>query len=137
MFCRKCGANVDNGSMFCPYCGTQMGTPDNTAQQQQQPYYQNPQQQYYQAPQQYNQTPAQQQNTLAIVGFILSFFIPIAGLICSILGFKASKLGAPHGGLAKAGIIISAVSLGLTVFIWIIYGSMIGAMLSGLYYCVM
>lgn len=143
MFCHKCGANIDDDSMFCPYCGTQTGTPSNTAQQQQQQqyyqspqqqqYYQNPQQQqYYQNPQQYNQAPAQQSNTIAIVGFVLSFIVAIAGLICSIKGYKAAKSGAPYGGLALAGIIISAVSMGLSALIYAIYGSMFFSLLYGL-----
>lgn len=151
MFCHKCGANIDDGSMFCPYCGTQTGTPANNVQPQQQYYqnnqqysqnyqnpqqynynqnYQNPQQQYYQNPQQYNQAPAQQGNTIAIVGFILSFFVAIAGLICSIMGYKAAKNnGAPYGGLALAGIIISSVSMGLA---FLLYFSMYMS-ISGLY----
>ena len=32
-----------------------------------------------------------QSNTIAIIGFILSFFIAIAGLICSIIGLVKSK----------------------------------------------
>ena len=40
----------------------------------------------------------------------IAFFIPLVGLICSILGLnKASKEGLPYKGLALAGIIISVV----------------------------
>ena len=58
------------------------------------------------------QTPVQptESNVLAIVGFILAFIVPVAGLIVSILGFrKAKTLNGKGRGLALAGIIISAI----------------------------
>ena len=62
-----------------------------------------------------NQYPPQQQttdnNTLALVGFIMSFFVPIVGLILSILGLKNSKVSGKRKGLAIAGIIISGVTM--------------------------
>lgn len=121
MFCHKCGANLGDGSTFCPYCGTQTGSPNTAAQQP-----------YYQSAQQNNMQSAQPQNTLAIVGFILSFFVTVPGLIISILDYNAAKRGAPHMGFAKAGIIISAVSIGLSILVGIVYGSMISAFLSAL-----
>ena len=56
--------------------------------------------------------PQPQQNNLAIVGFILAFFINIAGLIVSIFALKKAKqLNDHHRGLAIAGIIISSLSI--------------------------
>ena len=46
-------------------------------------------------------------NVCAIVGFVLSFFVPIAGLVLSIIGIKRAYLR----GLAIAGVVISAVHL--------------------------
>ncbi len=49
-------------------------------------------------------------NTLAIVGFILSFIIPIVGLIlCIITLSQIKKTGEKGKGLAVAGIIIFGV----------------------------
>lgn len=49
-------------------------------------------------------------NTAAVTGFILSFFMPFAGLIFSIIGLMdAKKKGLPHKGLAIAGIVISLI----------------------------
>lgn len=64
----------------------------------------------YQQPSQANTTT--NTNTIAIVGFILSFFVALAGLICSIIGYQNAKKGAPYKGLSVAGIIISAVWIG-------------------------
>jgi hypothetical protein len=84
------------------------------------PYGQPPpygQQPYGQPP--YGQPPYVQpkMNTLALVGFILSFFISIVGLILCIVGLNQinSANGTQTGkGLAIAGIIIGAIG---TVFI--------------------
>lgn len=62
----------------------------------------------YPAPQRYN--------GVAVAGFILSFFIALAGLICSIIGLKQTKERDEKGrGLAIAGIIISALSIVLSL----------------------
>ena len=59
-------------------------------------------------------------NTLAIVGFILSFIIPIVGLIlCIIALVQIKKTGEKGKGLAVAGIILFGV-LALIVIIAII-----------------
>ena len=78
------------------------------------PYGQQP---YGQPP--YGQPPYRQakMNTLALVGFILSFFISFVGLILCIIGL--SQINSANGtqtgkGLAIAGIIIGAIG---TVFI--------------------
>jgi len=74
----------------------------------QQPYGQNPYGQPYQRP---------KMNTLALVGFILSFFISFVGLILCIIGLN--QINGSNGmqtgkGLAIAGIIIGALG---TIFI--------------------
>jgi len=47
---------------------------------------------------------------VAIVGFVLSFIIPLAGFICSIIGMnKCKKENRPGHGIALAGLIISIV----------------------------
>lgn len=59
-------------------------------------------------------------NTISIVGFILSFFIGIIGLILSIIGLKKSKEYNSGKGLSIAGIIISTLNIIATIFILII-----------------
>ncbi len=95
MFCKNCGSQIDDNAAVCPHCGV---ATDN----------------YKTAPT-VNET-----NTIAIVGFILSFFIAIAGLICSIIGYKKAKeMNGTGKGFALAGIIISAIEIVLTVIIYI------------------
>lgn len=89
MFCKNCGKEVSDSAVVCPYCGVQLqkmeGKNDQTC-------------------------------TLAIVGFVLSFFVSIAGLICSIIARKKCREeNLEGGGLALAGIIISAVSMAVLV----------------------
>ena len=84
MYCPYCGNFIGDNSAYCPHCGAQQGV-----------QYQNTQYQYVQHRQyeQYEQVPRsdyypRRTNTNAVFGFILSFFIAIAGLICSIFGYK-------------------------------------------------
>ena len=94
MFCKRCGKEIDDKAIVCPYCGVQVAKL------------------YSQAP---------RTNTLAIIGFIFSFFIPIVGLICSILGRKnAAECGGNGHGLATAGLVISILWMALGLFVVII-----------------
>lgn len=102
MFCRKCGKEIPDNANFCFYCGTQVDAPTNTPAS----------------------TLAGESNILAVAGFILAFFVPIAGLICSILGRRdAPKYGGGKG-LATAGIVISIVTTALAVSAVIVYWMM-------------
>ena len=112
MFCQKCGHQVPDDATFCGQCGANLKV--NTQPQAQPsvpPAPTNTNATSYTA-----NTPS---NTIAIVGFILSFFIALAGLICCIIGYNNAKKGAPYKGLSVAGIVISAVWMGI-VFIAII-----------------
>ncbi len=102
MYCKNCGNEIYEHASACPKCGCPTGTNNSPATQG------NP-----------NKT-----NTLAIVGFILSFFVSIAGLICSIIARKQIReTGEGGSGLALAGLIISIASVAIsfiTVFVYII-----------------
>lgn len=110
MYCRNCGREIDEHAAFCKHCGTPVAStqavpPAGRAQT-------------------YTATPVggEETNTLAIVGFILAFFVLIAGLVCSILGYKnAYKYGGKEKELAVAGIVISAVLMGIAVLSLLIY----------------
>ncbi len=104
MFCKNCGKEIDDNAIVCPNCGVQVKS--------------------IEAPQNNANTNS---NTIAIVGFVFSFLIALVGLICSIMGYKNAKQGAPYKGLALAGIIISAVSMGLSVLLYIILIGAAGA----------
>ena len=103
MYCKNCGHEVNDYAVICPNCGV---ATDN----------------YMQAAKS-NSAPAQK-NTMALVGFILSFFMALPGLIISIIAYKNAKKPEFNGdgkSFALAGIIISAVSMGLSFIIGIIY----------------
>ena len=98
MNCPNCGNSIKQGETFCTSCGTQLGGV------QQQPIY----------------VVQQPSNGMAIAGFVLSFLIPLLGLIFSIIGYsKAKMLNNSGKGLALAGIIISSVIMALALFFMI------------------
>lgn len=60
-------------------------------------------------------------NTMALVGFVMSFFNGLVGLILSIIGMsQIKKTGEPGKGYALAGIIISSVTMLLGLVYWIL-----------------
>jgi len=57
-------------------------------------------------------------NTLAIVGFVLSFVVSVAGIVCSHIALSQIKRTGEGGhGLALAGLIIGYVFTGF----WVLY----------------
>ena len=104
-YCQNCGTQLDDNAYVCPTCGMRA-----------EPVH---------AP-----VPTSTTNTFAIVGFILSFFMPLLGLIFSIIGLNKVKECNSGKGLAVAGIIISAVEwlIGIILVIAIVAGGiMIGS----------
>lgn len=96
MYCPNCGNEIRDTAYFCPYCGEAIGFGS------------------------YHPVQRRKKNVIAIVGFILSFFISIAGLICSIIGLKKSEeLDGRGAGFALAGVSISLVWM-VIVFLVII-----------------
>lgn len=103
MFCTNCGKEINDNAAICPYCGVvaNKNALSNASSN------------------------TNQSNTMAIVGFIFSFFFALVGLICSIIGFKrAPEFGGNGKGLALAGIIISSISIIIIVFIVVIGGAL-------------
>ncbi len=108
MFCKNCGNQIDDNASVCIHCGAAVR---EIQTQQQQPA---------------------QSNTLAIVGFVFAFLMPLIGLICSIIGLKKSKELNDNGkGLAIAGIVISSIDLLIALIVVIAFGGAILAVLSG------
>lgn len=72
-------------------------------------------------------------NGMATAGFVLSFFVPVLGLIFSIIGLnKAKYLNGAGKGLAKAGLILSIIWMVLEVIAIIIYYVVIIAAAAGI-----
>lgn len=125
MFCTKCGAQVSDDSVFCHQCGSaisaaakdQINNPEQVAttvntqntvhQPQQQPTQQTPHQQA---------SGGRDDGIYGLLGFILSFFVAIAGLILSIIGLSKTK----NRGFAVAGLVISIVSMVIYVIVIIV-----------------
>ena len=60
-------------------------------------------------------------NVIAIVGFILSFFLAVAGLICSIIGLVKSKELNDGKGFSIAGIVISSLRI-ILMIVFFLFG---------------
>lgn len=66
----------------------------------------------------YPPEPYQKWNTLCIIGFVLSFLVPIIGLVLSIVALvQINHSGEKSKGMAIAGIVISAISSILSVIL--------------------
>ena len=112
-YCTNCGQQLEDNAKFCSSCGqivakTAQNIRDgqnfaqqpvgNTTTVHQQPATQQP--------------AAKSLDMLCLVGFILSFFITIVGLILSIIGYQRVKKDGPSTSktLAVAGIIFSSIA---------------------------
>ncbi len=127
MFCYNCGSKLDDKAVICPHCGVQVRTlsDDPAAFGERDGKHPSVTVARSDVPPASAQRSANNENALAIVGFILAFFVPLAGLICSIIGLKKANQGAPYKGLAIAGVVISAVSLGIAFLVFMSYGCFI------------
>lgn len=75
----------------------------------------------------YSPTPYQKWNTLCIIGFILSFFMPIIGLALSVVALiQINHSGEKSKGMSIAGIVIGGVSTALGVILTIVLLSAFG-----------
>ncbi len=94
MYCRNCGAEIRDEADICIHCGVPT----------------------------HNHKTEKQENPLALIGFILSFFMQLAGLICSIVAYRRCKENPDLEGktMALAGILVSAISLGLAALLLIV-----------------
>lgn len=107
-FCTHCGKEVMDDAVICPNCGCSVQ------------YDENPQ--GAAAPQ--NTAPVDSYSTLSIVGLVLAFFTALVGLIVSVVALNEAKTtgSAKSQSMAKAGIIVGAIEMGLSVLSGIILG---------------
>lgn len=102
MYCKKCGAQIDDDAYVCVHCGALVKEmPQETA------FAQNGAVQT-----------GKKTNGMAIAGFVCSFFFALLGLIFSIIGMQQCKERGDNGyGLAKAGMIISIVWMAIVIIV--------------------
>lgn len=117
MFCTKCGAELPDDSRFCYKCGSAVTPMTRTDTVYKNDYFSSAP---ASAPNPISSgTELQQQPTTpdegmyGILGFVFAFFVPIVGLILSIMGLNKKK----NAGLAAAGLIISILYIILAVVV--------------------
>jgi len=129
MYCSNCGNEINDNAVVCIHCGAAVDTeyfeknnPENKNIYCAQPAYNRPNQKFQPV---YQAEPAEQpkkENTIAIVGFIFAFLVPLVGIICSAIGYKRAKNeNGEHKELALAGLIISIVREAIAVLVVFIY----------------
>ncbi len=130
MYCTNCGNEINDKAVVCIHCGAAVdkeyfgndNTENKTACSAQPAYNNRPNQKFQPV---YQAEPAEQpkkENTIAIVGFIFAFLMPIVGIICSAIGYKRAKNeNGEHKELALAGLIISIVETVIAVLAVLIY----------------
>ena len=104
-FCPNCGNILNDNTTMCPKCGMQITQSNmtNSMNNMNTSGSMNTMNTMNTAPS------SNGENNIAIAGFILSFIIPIIGLILSIIGLKKSKETNNGRGLSIAGIVISTI----------------------------
>lgn len=102
-YCSTCGAELHDEAVICPKCGCAvpgMKVPNSQSNV---------------------EDGEQKKNPMAIVGFIVSFFFGIVGLILGIIALNQTKeLDGEGRGLSIAAIIISSVSIVMKIIIFIV-----------------
>lgn len=119
-YCIHCGKQVLDDAIICPGCGcsVQYGNNGNNGNTNSGSAQNN-----NNAQQQYVPPYADTYSGLSIGGLILAFFQPLIGLILSIIAHnEAKRIGSQKSmSMSKAGIIISAVILGIIALIFVLY----------------
>jgi hypothetical protein len=78
--------------------------------------------------------PVSDGKTLGIVGLVLAFLFPLAGLIVSIIARNQSKAVNVENTPAKVGLLLSIIFLVLGVIITIIYVAVLGSLATSVTY---
>ena len=94
MYCKRCGAQIDNGSAFCPNCGAPQGDGQG----------------YYQ------QSRPSNYDSGSIGWGILGFFFPMVGLILWLVWMNDRPLSAKMAGLGALVSVIFSVVMFIAIF---------------------
>lgn len=117
-YCVHCGKQVLDDAIICPGCGCSVQYGNNNGNNTQNGSAQN-----NNAPQNHVPPNVDTYSGLSVGGLILAFFEPLIGLILSIIANnEAKRIGSLKSqSMSKAGIIISAILLGIIALIFLIY----------------
>lgn len=99
-YCRNCGNQMEDSEFVCPHCGMREEVP---------------------AP------PVSSTNAMAVAGFVCAFFMPLLGLIFSIIGLVKVKEYHSGKGFAIAGIVISALIWLMSLVLILCYAFFLGS----------
>ncbi len=121
MFCRNCGKELKAEYNVCPNCGCVINNDNIPASK-------------VDVTLKKEKVSRPPMSAMAIVGFVFGILgfescaiLSIPGLILSIIAFNQIKKGGYRGkSFALAGIITSAISLGLWVILWAFYIGLLG-----------
>lgn len=134
-YCTHCGKQVLDDAIICPGCGCSVQYGNNNGNTNGNNMNKGSAQNNNNAQQQQHVPPAvDSYSGMSIAGLILSFMSPLIGLILSIIANnEAKRLGSDKSQtMSKAGIIISAVILGIAAVVVIIYIIFIFALIGGI-----
>ena len=117
--CPSCKHNVPDTDAYCRYCNTYLSgraqyrpTSPQNANNYNQPYQNQPNAPAFE----YDDYP-KRSNGAAVAGFVLSFFLPLLGLIFGCVGNAKANRGASGKGLSVAAIVLSLISLVFEVIV--------------------
>ena len=105
MFCEHCGAGLKDGAKHCEYCGASVDKVKTATNQQKVD-------EVKESIDEANETLKSvvgKYSVLSIIGLLFAVFMPLVGLIISIIAYKQANGEEKDTSLAKAGIIVSAV----------------------------
>ena len=129
MFCNKCGANIPDGSTFCPNCGT----PVASVPAQPDPYRVTPKVDPYAKPVDQREREASKSVlTFGIIAlaFTCTWALSFVGIIFAFIAFSKAKAYerdfGPATGKTKVGKIFSIVSIPLSIVLTIFFIAYIG-----------
>jgi len=124
MFCSKCGKELEQDAKFCPACGTNL---DQEAQANESQIHQ------HEAGPSGETSPKGATAALVcgIIGIVMSFIIPLVGLILSLVaisqGIKANKVS--KTGIATAGYIMGIAGIILSIIMWVLSAVMLASLI--------
>lgn len=99
MICKHCGKKVAKDTIFCPYCDQLL--PERNI--------------FLGAEDSYREF-----STLALLGFLFSFFVALVGLICCTMAYKQCRDEKYRGKrLAVAGFTISVIRMAVEVLLFV------------------